>query len=148
MDTDLRPRRRSSATVAEVNAAREPGHHSFGDGLILVVSPKGSRSWLARVRDGNSRRRDIGLGRYPEVSLKEARERAASLRKQVRDGLDPVAEKKKPERKMVTFKEAAEVAHSERTAGFRNPKHAAQWITTLREYAYPPSLSLRADHGT
>lgn len=145
MDTDLRPRRRTAATVAEVNAAREPGRHSFGDGLILVVSPNGAKSWLARIRDANSKRRDIGLGRYPEVTLKEARERAAALRKQVRDGLDPVAEKRKPERRMVSFSEAAEIAHSERTAGFRNSKHAAQWITTLREYAYPSFGKLPVD---
>jgi len=116
---------------------REPGRYSVGDGLLLVVGSSGSKSWLARVRDGASKRRDIGLGRYPEVTLKEARERAAGFRKQVRDGLDPVAEKRKAREVVPSFKDAAEKVHAERKDGFRNPKHAAQWITTLREYAYP-----------
>ncbi|GGE74688.1 tyrosine-type recombinase/integrase [Sphingomonas prati] len=137
MTPDPTVRRQSKITIAELNALREPGRHSVGDGLLLVVGASGSRSWLARIRDANSRRRDIGLGQYPEISLKEARERGAALRKQVRDGLDPVVEKRKAREVTPTFKDAAEKAHGERTAGFRNRKHAAQWITTLRDYAYP-----------
>jgi integrase len=126
---------------------REPGRYSVGDGLLLVVGASGAKSWLARIRDATSKRRDIGLGRYPEVSLKEARERAAGYRKQVRDGLDPVAEKK-ARQTTPTFKEAAERVHEERKAGFRNPKHSAQWITTLREYANPHFGNLPVDQVT
>lgn len=49
----------------------------------------------------------------------------------MRDGLDPVEEKKKARDTVPTFEEAAELAHGERKAGFRNKKHAAQWITSL-----------------
>lgn len=130
-------RRKAPATVAEVNALRTPGRHSIGGGLILVVNASGTRSWLARVRDPNGKRRDIGLGSYPDVSLKEARDRVAELRRQARDGLDPVAEKHKARETVPTFKQAAVRAHDERKAGYRNAKHRDQWINTLKEYAYP-----------
>lgn len=141
-------RRRAPATVMEVNAMRDPGRYSVGDGLLLVVKKSGARSWLARVRDGSGRRRDIGLGKFPEVSLKEARDRAAGRRKMVRDGLDPVAEKRKAKQVVPTFKKAATDAHDERKGGFKNKKHAAQWLTTLEEYAFPHFGSLPVDQVT
>ncbi|MCK8457045.1 tyrosine-type recombinase/integrase [Sphingomonas faeni] len=148
METATTTRRKAPATVLEVNAMREPGRYSVGDGLLLVVNTGGSRSWLARVRDGNGRRRDIGLGRYPEVTLKEARDRAAGHRKIVRDGLDPVAEKRKAKQTTPTFKEAATSAHDERKAGYKNEKHAAQWLSTLKDYAFPAFGALPVDQVT
>lgn len=142
------PRRKSPATVAEVNALRTPGRHSIGDGLLLVVNPSGSRSWIARVRQYGGRRRDIGLGSYPEVTLKEARERAAEHRRHARAGLDPVAVKRKAQASMPTFKQAAEQVFYERKSGFRNDKHRDQWINSLREYAYPQLGSLNIDQVT
>ncbi|MEA1072185.1 tyrosine-type recombinase/integrase [Sphingomonas sp. LY160] len=127
------------ATVNEVNAFRSPGRHSVGSCLILSITPGGSRSWLARVRDGAGRRRDIGLGAFPEVSLAEARERAQRLRREVRDGLglQSPREKRKTAQGVLTFKAAAEAAHAEKRPGWRNAKHAEQWISTLRQIAYP-----------
>lgn len=148
METTSPTRRKAPATVLEVKAMVDPGRYSIGDGLLLVVNTGGSRSWLARVRDGNGRRRDIGLGRYPEVSLKEARDRAAGHRKTVRDGLDPVVEKRKAKQTTPTFKEAAVRTHNERKDGFKNVKHAAQWLTTLEEYAYPSFGALPVDQVT
>src|SRR5690242_11911010 len=53
---------------------------SDGGGLLLVVKPSGARLWMARITvDG--KRRDMGLGGYPAVSLREAREKAAAARK-------------------------------------------------------------------
>lgn len=136
--TDSPTRKRNSpATAMEVNALRAPGRHSIGGGLILVVNAGGARSWLARIRDATGRRRDIGLGSYPEVSLAAARARVAEMRQQVRAGLDPVAEKRNARDGIPTFKAAAEAVHAERKGGFRNTKHAAQWINTIREYANP-----------
>lgn len=138
-------RRKAPATIAEINAIKKVGRHSIGDGLLLVVNASGSRSWLARVRDPSGRRRDIGLGSYPDVSLKEARERVAEFRRQTRDGVDPVAAKRKARDVVPTFKDAAERVFKEREAGFKNPKHKAQWIGTLREYAFPALGSLSID---
>lgn len=149
MDT-LSPttRRKAPATVAEVNSYREPGRYSVGDGLLLVVNSSGSRSWLARVRDPNGKRRDIGLGRYPEVTLKEARDRAAEHRKTARDGLDPVAEKRKAKMVVPTFAEACKRVFDERKGAFSNEKHAWQWLTTLEQFACPSLGTVRIDKVT
>lgn len=85
----------------------------------------------------NGQRRDLGLGPYPEVTLAEARDRAAELRRQVRDGLDPLLEKKKARERALTFAEAAEQCWEERKPGFKNRKHGEQWIQSLRTYAFP-----------
>ena len=141
-------RRTSPATVHEINAIREKGRHSIGGGLLLSVSPSGSRSWLARVTDPAGRRRDIGLGRYPEVTLKEARERVAELRRQCRDGLDPVAERHKARQTVPTFRAAAEQAHDERKGAYRNAKHGAQWLQSLKDYTFPSFGHLPVDQIT
>lgn len=125
-------KRAAPATVAEVNSmAKRAGRHSIGGGLILVVSETLSASWIARVSDPTGKRRDLGLGRYPEVSLKEARERVGEFRRQVRAGLDPIAERNKARAVVPTFAELAKEVHKERAGGYRNPKHAAQWLSSL-----------------
>src|SRR5215210_8831292 len=69
-----------------------PGRH--GDeavrGLMLVVQPGGSRSWVLRYQMAG-RRRDMGLGPYPEIGLARARERAMEARRLVKEGRDPLA---------------------------------------------------------
>lgn len=68
----------------------EPGTYEDGDGLRLVVKSTGRKSWLLRFQlDG--RRREMGLGAYPEISLKNARLEANSKRRQLIDGVDPLA---------------------------------------------------------
>jgi hypothetical protein len=132
----LRPR---PITVRELESlAKQEGRHSIGDGLILIVGKtRRGCSWTCRLRMPTGRRRDIGLGSYPEVSLAEARERAARLRRMVRDGLDPIEERKKHRNANVTFEQAAEQCWENKKKSFRNGKHADQWIQTLRIYAYP-----------
>ncbi len=124
---------------------KSPGRYSVGDGLILVVTKSGSRSWIARVLDPSKRRRDIGLGPYPEVSLKDARRRAGEMRNQSREGVDPVAAKRAAARTIPTFKVAATKAHGERKEAFRNEKHREQWIDSLTSYAFPALGSLPVD---
>jgi len=74
----------------QVENLRESGTYEDGDGLRLVVRASGSKSWLLRYQIAG-RRRDMGLGSYPEVSLKEARLTAAGHRKQLANGIDPMA---------------------------------------------------------
>ena len=89
------------------------------------------------------RRRDIGLGGAQLVSLADAREKAFTLRKVARGGGDPVAEKART--LVPTFAQAAHSAHTEHVAAWRNKKHAAQWISTLRKYAFPSIGARRVD---
>jgi len=77
-------------TALKVKNAK-PGRHVDGRGLCLLVKPSGARTWLLRMqKDG--RRRDYGLGSALDVSLAEARDAASALRRQVREGADPVAD--------------------------------------------------------
>ena len=102
--------------------------------LVLAVQPSGSRQWVQRLVI-RGRRRELGLGGFPLVSLAEAREAAFHNRKLARQGGDPLAHKRKSE--VPTFEEAARTVIAIHRSGWRNAKHAAQWDSTLREYAFP-----------
>ena len=115
-------------TVPQVKNAK-PGRHGDGDGLFLIVGESGGKSWVLRMQR-NGKRRDFGLGSARDVSLAEAREAAAATRKLVLKGIDPVAEKKKAAG-IPTFREIAKMVHRGYAPGWKNKKHAAQWITTL-----------------
>lgn len=126
-------------TVLGVRAATTPGRYQDGDGLILLVKSKTARSWLLRVQV-NGKRRDFGLGSATDLTLAEAREKADSLRKLAKSGVDPVAAKKAAlvaEVAIPTFKDAAKIVHEEQKAGWSNGKHQAQWLATLNLYVFP-----------
>lgn len=126
-------------TALKVKAAKAPGRYQDGGGLMLVVKSKGARSWQLRIQV-NGKRRDFGLGSASDVSLADARQKADELRRQYRSGLDPVAIKRAAKagaEGIPTFETAARQVHAEHKAGWRNTKHAAQWLSTLEEYAFP-----------
>jgi integrase len=120
-----------------------PGRHADGLGLYLLVKPSGARSWLLRVQVAG-RRRDIGLGGLADLTLSEARDRAAELRKVARRGHDPIAERDKDKRPIPTFKEAAKACHGDLKAGWA-PRNAAAFISSLKEHAYPSLGNMRVD---
>lgn len=128
-----------------VGRLKTPGMHFVGgvSGLALQVSPSGARSWILRATVG-TKRRDIGLGGFPDVPLASAKERARMAREQIINGIDPVAERQAKksaliaaEGKTVTFQKAAELFINAKEAEWSNVKHAAQWRATLETYAYP-----------
>jgi hypothetical protein len=122
---------------------RKCGRHHDGHGLYLQVVNPTSASWLLRyVRHG--RERMLGLGPLQIVALKEARERAKAARLQLLDGIDPVEARQaaKAERalvaaKLMTFADCAVAYHAQHEAKWRNAKHRAQFLSTLKQYAYP-----------
>src|SRR5690606_3401938 len=112
-------------------------------GLHLHIKDSGARSWILRIQIGD-RRPDIGLGGYPDVALEQARARAREIREQVYQGIDPLAERKAAkdalraaQAKRLTFDDAALQCWRARSKEFRNAKHAAQWLGTLKLYASP-----------
>ncbi len=111
-----------------------PGRHSDGRGLFLYVKPSGARSWVLRYQV-HGRRRDLGLGPYPDVSLAMARDRAMEARRLIAEGEDPIA--KKQQAKPKTFREAALELIESKRPGWKNAKHAAQWTATLDAYVFP-----------
>src|SRR4051794_9474654 len=102
-----------------------------GDGLYLVVAPNGSKSWVLRVVV-KGKRCDLGLGSAKLVTLAEARDDAHRLRKIARAGGDPVADRRYERRPVPSFRDAAVEVHTALSPTFRNPKHAAQWLSSLR----------------
>ena len=78
----------------EVSRLVAPGLHAVGgvSGLSLQVTPRGTRSWVLRVMVGG-KRREMGLGGYPDVTLAGAKDAARVARAQINDGIDPVAER-------------------------------------------------------
>ena len=75
-------------TARQVQTA-VPGKHEDGAGLRLVVSPRGARKWVVRVTVAG-KRREMGLGAYPTVSLADARRKATEAHRLVADGQDPI----------------------------------------------------------
>jgi integrase len=126
----------NSLTVKFVEQLRTPGVYRDGLGLLLRVEASGAKRWVLRTTV-NGRRRDIGLGSARDITLREARDEATALRKLARSGQDPVAHKRRIKREQLTFAQAAEKVHAQNTESWRNGKHVAQWITTLRTYAFP-----------
>jgi hypothetical protein len=120
-----------------------PGRHADGHGLALLVEPGGARRWVQRLVI-RGRRQDIGHGSATLVTLADARRAAEEFRRIARAGGDPLAERRKAAA-VPTFEEAAADCHAIMLPGWKNPKHAAQWLSTLEQYAFPYIGTLRVD---
>ena len=129
-----------SATRAET--LKEPGRYSDGGGLHLYISKAGRKSWVPRITI-EGRRRDIGLGGYPSVSLAKAREKAGNHRVAIADGRDPLADKRAPA--TPSFREAACAVHEANKPRWCNAKHSASWMQTLERHAMPALGSTPVD---
>ena len=147
------PKRAPEMSALAVRRLDSEGVHAVGGvaGLLLRIQSNGSRSWVLRTTIAG-RRRDMGLGSFPEVSLSRAREKAAALKDQIREGLDPIAERRSAQSalraaaaKSVTFDEVARRYMLAKGDEFSNDKHRRQWSTTLQTYASPILGALPVD---
>ncbi|WP_408591231.1 tyrosine-type recombinase/integrase [Novosphingobium sp.] len=139
-----------------------------GAGLLLIVAPTGARNWVLRIKDGQ-RRRDIGLGAadidgagrnalggnggQPDdtplmlrriISLAEAREKAAALRKLAKAGADPIAERDRERRATPTFAVAVTEAHAALKSGWSD-RTAKAFLASLEEHAVPKLGTAKVD---
>jgi integrase len=119
----------------DVRNKSAPGMYADGQGLYLRVEPTGGKRWFLRIMK-DLKRHDLGLGGYPLVSLSEARAKARELRKVAKDGGNFMKVHHK-DRNVVTFEAVAREIHAKRAGQWKNPKHAAQWLSTLETYAFP-----------
>ena len=127
-------------TAAKAKSLSKPGRYGDGDGLYLRIAPGGSKQWVLRIVV-QGKRRDVGLGPYPAISLAQARHKAASYRVAVMDGRDPLAEKRKAE--TPTFREAAEEVYKLNKPRWKNAKHTTSWRQTLEKDAMPSIGDMR-----
>ncbi|MCH9004945.1 MAG: integrase arm-type DNA-binding domain-containing protein [Proteobacteria bacterium] len=139
------PRKAQELSALQVKRLSKPGLHAIGGvaGLQLQIKNTGARSWILRAQIG-SRRRDVGLGGYPDVTLAAAKERARDAREQIRQGVDPVEARKASRAALIaeqalqlTFAEAAVQCHATKIPEFRSKKHGADWINSINRYADP-----------
>ena len=152
-------------TILSIMKAKnlKPGDIPVADGTVpgLWLHPgkkKGHGKWLLRYKSptelqGEKRknldkppelaRRDMGLGTYQDVSIIEARKSAEAARELIRNGIDPINARKADKKartsdaQALTFEKAARQFHGDNKPGWKNSKHAAQWITTLETYMFP-----------
>jgi len=122
-------------TAQAVRSIDKPGKYFDGHGLYLRVDKNGARFWVQRIMI-RGRRREIGLGSPSLVSLAEARAQALENHKLARAGGDPIQAKKEAAA-ILSFEQAARTVHQIHRPTWRNPKHAAQFLTTLETYAFP-----------
>jgi integrase len=150
-------------TARKVDAIKAPGRYSDGGGLWLQVTNgagnKPTKSWVfqyvsptkprkIKIKNGKEvevgQVRQLGLGALHTVSLAEARDLAATYRKQVAKGIDPLdlkeakrQAKRSDEVALITFKSCAEKYIAAHRSSWKNTKHREQWASTLKTYAFP-----------
>ena len=127
--------------------AAAPGKYEDGQGLRMVVTKTGSRKWVLRYQL-QGRRREMGLGSYPAVSLKLARDKAAQARSQAAAGIDPISARAQVQTATPTFTEVAARFIRAKRHEWSNRKHARQWTATLKTYARPVIGSTPVDSLT
>ncbi|MES0042628.1 integrase arm-type DNA-binding domain-containing protein [Mesorhizobium sp. M0091] len=144
------PKKAKDLTALEVARLRHPGEggnalFAVGNvaGLLLQCTPSGARTWLLRTLIG-TKRREIGLGGYPDVPLADAIRRARDAKEKIRNGVDPVEERKAARAALaaqqargLTFSDAVDRYLAAKLDAFKNAKHRAQWRMTLETYAGP-----------
>lgn len=112
------------------------GKYEDGGGLRLVVSNSGSRKWVLRFTL-NSKRREMGLGSYPDVGLADARTKASEYRQQASKNIDPIEARRVEQEAIPTFTTCAARFIRSHRHGWNNAKHSRQWVSTLKTYARP-----------
>lgn len=138
-------------TALSVRHAKDPGYYTDGRGLVLQVSAVGTKSWIFRYRFG-SKRHEMGLGSCEFVSLSRARELAQDCRQLLSEGRNPLVERRQARAtqivaraRQMTFDQCAAAYLKAHSSSWRNPKHAAQWSSTLATYATPVIGALPVD---
>lgn len=138
-------RKAKELSALEVKRLAGEGRYAVGgvSGLYLYLNGGSGSSWVLRVTAGG-KREVMGLGPYPEVGLGDARERARAAKALFAQGINPKTQRqeqqsalKAKQASLKTFKEAAVAYIAAHGDGWKNPKHRAQWTSTLETYVFP-----------
>jgi integrase len=136
-------------TIRAAEKRAVPYRLSDGGGLLLLVKPSGAKMWLCRVTVGG-KRREMGLGGYPAVSLKDARDKAEAAQDVAKEKkADPIAERKRLEREREaqrkaaaeaearTFKTVALACIKAEAPGWKSRRTELLWETSLEHWVFP-----------
>lgn len=120
------------------SASRPRGKHSDGQGLWLVKRSKVAGKWVLRLTI-HGRRREMGLGRWPDVTLSEARGKADAARRLCRNGKDPIFERTKATRvsKPLSLKEVIDDCFEARKAELKGEGKNGKWMSPLLVHVIP-----------
>jgi len=148
-------KRAKELSAVAIRQLKAPGYYSVGGvgGLLLCVKESGAKSWILRYSTGLKRiskngkpypvLRDMGLGPFPDVGLGDAREEARKMKAMLREGLDPIEERRKLKATLIaelekrrTFAEVCEQFFKVK-AGELIPKNAQHWRRSIERYALP-----------
>ena len=137
-------------TAHKIRAITKAGTYKDGGGLRLVVTARGTKRWELWISI-NGKRRELGLGVFPDVSLNDARDEADRLKRAARDGIDLRTQRVLQEARAVTFRQAFEDYFRVKRQQLSNAKHLMQWLSTMEAYVFPvlgdtPVSEVTADH--
>jgi len=159
------PPRAKELTPAQIKNLKHPGGGkpvkvAVGgvQGLYVQITPNNAKSWVLRTRYGDwaeskladgtiqrgRKKREIGLGAYPDVLLGAARDKAREAKAKLEAGIDPIAERKATQaaliaaqRRGMTFAEAWEKFAADKIKEFSTDRYREQWQRTVEIYALP-----------
>ncbi|MDE2014057.1 MAG: integrase arm-type DNA-binding domain-containing protein, partial [Alphaproteobacteria bacterium] len=136
-------------TARQVATLKTPGWHADGDGLYLRIDTRGVRRWVFVFRRG-TKRSEMGLGPAASIGLADARAAAERARETLRQGVDPIGERRTARAidGLETFGAFADRYIDDHSAAWKNDKHIAQWRMTLQVHAAPLRLKVLAEIGT
>jgi integrase len=136
----IRQRKQNLLTSRTVETAKEPGRHSDGNGLYLVVRSGGSKQWTFLYRR-NGKLREMGLGSPSKgVALVTARELRDEARRTIARGIDPLDARRQAKQlaaRIPTFGAYALALLDRIGEGFSSTKHRQQWRKTVESYCGP-----------
>tara|TARA_R110000851_G_C13098990_1_gene567951 strand:+ start:4171 stop:5415 length:1245 start_codon:yes stop_codon:yes gene_type:complete len=142
--TDLQVRK-MKPLISENTGKAYTSLHAVGGvaGLHIQITVSEAKSWILRTKVG-IKRRDFGLGSYPEVGLSSARDKAREYKSKIAEGVDPSQEKAQLKADLIasqasqmTFKEAANKFITMKSQEFRGPRQKIQWEQSLTNHAFP-----------
>lgn len=141
-------------TANQVKNLVEAGTYEDGEGLRLLVKPSGRKTWVLRFQL-NGKRREMGLGSYPQLDLKKARAAAYENKVQILNGTDPLAKRQAEQaaQREAARRELAQLITFEKLAADYRDAHGSSWsekwrkgwLRKLELYAFPTIGRLSAD---
>ena len=127
---------RDLLTARKVESISAPAILKDGGGLRLIATAQGVKRWELWISI-NGKRRQLGLGKYPEVSLRDARDEADKIRRAARDGIDLRRQRLQQQPRTTTFRQAFEIYFDLKRKQLSNAKHLKQWPSTMERYVFP-----------